>query len=87
MNADDRKAADELHAMIDARLRAVRDSRDAALVERTLADVAAAARGTDNLMPPILAAVKAYATVGEICRVLADVFGEYEQPETHEGAE
>lgn len=75
---DERTTAGQLE-----RLRAVRETRDVGLVERTLADIGAAARGSDNLMPPILAAVKAYATIGEICRVLAEVFGEYEQPETH----
>ena len=68
------------------RLRIVRETRDAALVERTLADIRTAAEGTDNLMPPILAAVKSYATIGEICRVLAETFGEYAQAETYEGA-
>lgn len=68
------------------RLRIVRETRDGALVERALAEIRTAAAGTANLMPPILAAVKAYATIGEICRVLAETFGEYAQPETHEGA-
>jgi methylmalonyl-CoA mutase N-terminal domain/subunit len=39
--------------------------------------VKAAAAGDANLMPPIIDAVRAYATVGEICRALAGVFGEY----------
>ena len=38
-----------------------------------------AARGTDNLMPPILDAVRAYATVGEMCDALREVWGEYEE--------
>ena len=38
-----------------------------------------AARGTDNLMPPILEASRAYATVGEMCDALREVFGEYEE--------
>ncbi|ABB33464.1 methylmalonyl-CoA mutase, large subunit [Geobacter metallireducens RCH3] len=49
--------------------------RDDARVKETLAALAAAAKGTDNLMPPILNAVKAYATLGEIANVLRDVFG------------
>ena len=36
-----------------------------------------AANGTENLMPPILEAVEAYATVGEVTQSLKDVFGEY----------
>ena len=39
----------------------------------------AAARGTDNLMPPILDAVRAEATVGEMCDALRDVWGEWEE--------
>jgi methylmalonyl-CoA mutase N-terminal domain/subunit len=39
-----------------------------------------AARGEDNLMPAILDCVKAYATLGEICGQLRDVFGEYTPP-------
>jgi methylmalonyl-CoA mutase N-terminal domain/subunit len=60
-----------------ASLRAVRARRDGAAVERAVAVVAEAARGRDNLMPPILAAVRAYASVGEICGALRAVFGEY----------
>ena len=57
-----------------ARLKA---RRDGAAVARTLEALEAAARGRDNLMPPILEAVKAYATLGEICGILRKVFGEY----------
>ena len=39
----------------------------------------AAARTTTNLMPPILDAVRAYATVGEMCDALREVWGEYEE--------
>ena len=39
----------------------------------------AAARATGNLMPPILDAVRTYATVGEMCDALRDVWGEYEE--------
>ncbi len=52
---------------------------DAGVVERTLADLNAAARENVNLLPPILAAVKAYATIGEICHVLRQVFGEHRE--------
>jgi methylmalonyl-CoA mutase N-terminal domain/subunit len=61
------------------RLAELRERRDSAIVARTLAEVDAAARSTDNLLPPILAAVRAYATIGEICNVLAGVFGEYRE--------
>lgn len=61
------------------KLRDVRASRDATRVEAALAAVKSAAAGSDNLMPPILEAVRAYATVGEICSTLASVFGEYSE--------
>lgn len=51
--------------------------RDAAKVEAALKNVVDTAKGTGNLMPPILEAVKAYATLGEISKALASVFGEY----------
>ena len=60
-----------------ARLQEVRALRDAARVAAALERVLQTARGSDNLMPPILEAVRAYATVGEICTALASVFGEY----------
>jgi methylmalonyl-CoA mutase N-terminal domain/subunit len=62
-----------------ARVVALRASRDPVRVERALADLKDAARGSDNLMPPILAASRAYATVGEMCDALREVFGEYEE--------
>ncbi|AAR36692.1 methylmalonyl-CoA mutase family protein [Geobacter sulfurreducens] len=49
--------------------------RDSAKVQEALKALEAAARGTDNLMPPILQAVKTYATLGEIADVLRGVFG------------
>jgi methylmalonyl-CoA mutase N-terminal domain/subunit len=60
------------------RLAAVKDERDDAAVEEALAAVRDTADGDGNLMPPIVDAVKAYATVGEICNVLRDEFGEYQ---------
>ena len=59
------------------RLRSLRQTRDATAVQATLTALERAARGSDNLVPPILAAVQAYATLGEICDVLRRVFGEY----------
>jgi methylmalonyl-CoA mutase, N-terminal domain len=63
------------------RLNEVREERDEEAVEAKLAALRDAAEGSDNLLPYIVDAVKAYATVGEICDVLRDVFGEY-QPGT-----
>jgi methylmalonyl-CoA mutase N-terminal domain/subunit len=59
------------------RLRAVRARRDAAKVAEALEKVREAAEGSENLVPPILEAVKVYATQGEICDVLREVFGTY----------
>ena len=67
-------------------VRQLRRERDNAAVERALERIRATARrpaGTDaNLMPPIVEAVRAYATVGEICGALRGVFGEYAEPTT-----
>lgn len=59
------------------RLVDVRGSRDNGAVQQLLARLREAAQGDANLMPIILEAVNAYATLGEICGVLRDVFGEY----------
>jgi methylmalonyl-CoA mutase N-terminal domain/subunit len=60
-----------------ARLRAVRNARDASRHAAALEKIERAARGSDNLVPVILEAVKAYATVGEISDVLRGVWGEH----------
>src|SRR5690606_19951991 len=63
------------------RVKAVRARRDAAAAERCLAAVRAACQDPDaNVMPPILDAVKAYVTLGEICDVFRDVFGVHTDP-------
>ncbi|HEV2415376.1 MAG TPA: methylmalonyl-CoA mutase family protein, partial [Candidatus Dormibacteraeota bacterium] len=66
------------HQAAQARaLKKLRAGRDPKAVERRLADIERAARGTDNLMPPLKAALADYVTIGECCRVLRAVFGEY----------
>jgi methylmalonyl-CoA mutase N-terminal domain/subunit len=62
-----------------ARLQRVRAERAQAEWQRTLTALRGAAEGSDNLMPYLLDAVKAYATLGEIVGVLKDVFGEYQE--------
>ncbi len=57
----------------------LKEERDNALVEEKLEHLRKAAEGKSNLMPLILDAVREYATLGEICGVLREVFGEYEQ--------
>jgi methylmalonyl-CoA mutase, N-terminal domain len=61
------------------KLERLRASRDAGRVARTLDALRDSARSTRNLMPPILDAVRAYATVGEMCDALRDIWGEYEE--------
>jgi methylmalonyl-CoA mutase, N-terminal domain len=62
------------------RLRLLRAERDRVAVERSRADLLTAARGTANLVPPIVAAVEAGVTLGEICADLRTVFGVYHPP-------
>ena len=62
-----------------ARLEMLKKTRDAGAVRRALDRLRAAARTNDNVMPPILDAVRAYATVGEMCDALREVWGEYEE--------
>ncbi len=59
------------------RLQAVRARRDATKVAEALEKVREAAEGDENLVPPILEAVKLYASQGEVCDVLREVFGTY----------
>ena len=59
------------------RLESVREDRDEEAVTATLEALREAARGDENLLPFIIEAVKASATVGEICNVLREEFGEY----------
>jgi methylmalonyl-CoA mutase N-terminal domain/subunit len=62
------------------RVRALRERRDSAAVERALASVRDAAKAGDNMMPAFLAAVRAYATLGEVVGVCKEVYGEYLEP-------
>jgi methylmalonyl-CoA mutase N-terminal domain/subunit len=62
------------------RLARVRRQRDNVAVEERLSALRDACQGTENLMPYILDAVRAYCTLGEICGVLREVFGEYREP-------
>ncbi len=64
------------------RVRALRERRDATGVETALSRLESAARETQNVLPPILACVEAYATVGEISNRLRSVWGEYRESST-----
>jgi methylmalonyl-CoA mutase N-terminal domain/subunit len=70
-------AVEKEHA---AQVSALRRRRDAPAARKGLEDLKDAARGRDNLMPPIIEASRAYATLGEMCDALREVFGEYEEP-------
>jgi methylmalonyl-CoA mutase, N-terminal domain len=61
------------------RLRELKERRDNALVEKRLDELKEAARGEENTMYPILEAVRAYATVQEICDAMKEVFGDYRE--------
>jgi methylmalonyl-CoA mutase N-terminal domain/subunit len=58
-------------------LAAMKASRDQAAVDKALAELKRVAEEGSNLLPPILGAVRTYATLGEICGVMREVFGEY----------
>jgi methylmalonyl-CoA mutase N-terminal domain/subunit len=60
-----------------ARVKALRRQRDGSAANRALADLKRAAEGTENLVPRIVAAVKARATLGEIANAMREVFGEH----------
>jgi methylmalonyl-CoA mutase N-terminal domain/subunit len=62
-----------------ARVRGVRGSRDGSEWRAALENVLSAARGGANLVPPIVRAVEARATVGEISDALRSVFGEHKE--------
>jgi methylmalonyl-CoA mutase N-terminal domain/subunit len=62
------------------RVQTLRSTRDNERVRQGLAGLQQAARGRDNLMYPILDAARAYATLGEMCDALREVWGEYEEP-------
>jgi methylmalonyl-CoA mutase N-terminal domain/subunit len=63
-----------------SRLARVRRDRDHAATRAALRRLTDEARGTGNLMEPIMDAVTAYATLGEMCRAMKDVFGEHKEP-------
>ncbi len=74
------EVADDVRRREIDRLREVKAGRDSSAVERSLATLRRSAEDqATNLVPPILEAVRSYATIGEIGQVLRDVFGEYRE--------
>jgi methylmalonyl-CoA mutase N-terminal domain/subunit len=63
-----------------ARLSDLKARRDTQAVQHTLKDLSAAIDRDENLMPCIIDAVKSYATLGEICSVMRQKWGEYRAP-------
>ncbi|MFC2035331.1 methylmalonyl-CoA mutase family protein [Chloroflexota bacterium] len=63
-----------------ARLKKVKAERDNSEVERLLAKLSQQAKGSENLMPCLIEAAKAYASIGEITNTLKGVWGQYEEP-------
>lgn len=68
---------DSIRQLQVEKLAQLKSQRNNAEVEQHLQAVEAAARGGQNLMPPIIAAVESYATLGEIADAMRRVFGEY----------
>ncbi len=64
------------------RLASLRQRRDSLKVKQALDDLRDACRGKDNVMYPILEAVRRYATLGEVCQAMKDVWGEFHEPPT-----
>ena len=69
-----------------ARLQALRSQRNGDRAAAALRTLERCARGTDNLMPPLIDAVESYATLGEIADTLRGVFGEYQERVVLSGA-
>jgi methylmalonyl-CoA mutase N-terminal domain/subunit len=69
-----------VHAHQVERMQMTRDRRDNGAVEIALDKLKKAARENENTMPATIEAVRAYASVGEICAALRDVYGIYEEP-------
>ena len=70
---------ESLGALRRTEVAAMRAKRDQKAVDARLAALTAGAKGTENLMPLIIAAVKAEATVGEVSDAMRGVFGEYQE--------
>ncbi|QIA27176.1 methylmalonyl-CoA mutase family protein [Thermaerobacter sp. PB12/4term] len=71
------RVPDEVQQRQIQRLRDIRRTRDNRRVSQALRDLKAAARSGENLMPRLLECARAYATLGEMCDTLREVFGEY----------
>jgi methylmalonyl-CoA mutase, N-terminal domain len=73
------KVKEEVEISQKKSLAGMKSQRDQAKVQAALRNLEVAAKGSDNLMPHILSAVKSYATLGEIANVFRDVFGTHKE--------
>jgi len=73
LRVDPESEREQLH-----RLASFKADRDQELVQRRLEELREAARGTENLLPPIRQALKDRCTLGETCGAMGDVFGAYQ---------
>ncbi|MFC1545580.1 methylmalonyl-CoA mutase family protein, partial [Gemmatimonadota bacterium] len=71
---------EEMYERQVSRLRALRERRDDNGVKEALAEVHRVCSGTENVMPALVKAAKAYCTLGEIVDVMREVFGTYREP-------
>ena len=62
------------------RLKKLRKTRNNQKLEKYFNSLRKAAEGSENLMPYIIDCVKSYGTLGEICGIFREIFGEYEEP-------
>jgi methylmalonyl-CoA mutase N-terminal domain/subunit len=76
------RIGDEAAAKQEKRLADLKARRDDAAVHQALARLLQAARDDENLVPPMLDAVRAYATLGEIRHALEEVYGRFQEPVT-----
>ena len=77
INIETLKVNPEVEEKQKRRLERLRNKRDKEKVKRALAEIRRVSLSEENLMPAVLDAVKSYVTLGEICNVLKEVFGEY----------
>ena len=77
-HVDIEEVSEKLQAHQRERVTKLREERDDEAVADALAALEDAARGEKNIMPPLIDAVKVYATTGEICDAMRDVFGEHQ---------
>jgi len=81
VNIDTLKVNSEVEINQKKRLEQLKEKRDGKKVKKSLKEIRKSAGGKENLVPIVLDAVKSYTTLGEICTVLKDVFGEYKSVE------